>query len=52
MEADLRVDGAGSLVGADGRAMLGRHATDFTWTRGYLEETISRSDGVFSAVAE
>jgi hypothetical protein len=52
MEAEVRVDGAGSFVGEDGRAMLGRHATDFAWTQGYLEETISKSDGVFSAVAE
>ncbi len=52
MEAEVRVDGAGSLVGADGRALRGRHATDFAWTQGYLEETVSQSDGVFSGVAE
>ena len=33
----MRVDGAGSFVGADGRAMLGGHATDFAWTQGYLD---------------
>lgn len=52
MEAGVRVDGAGSFVGADGQAMRGRHATDFTWTQGYLEGTVSQSDGVFSAVSE
>ena len=49
-EVDMRIDGAGSLAGADGRALSGRHATDFTWVRGYPEGAISRSDGVFSAV--
>lgn len=52
MAATYRIDGAGALVGADGQAILGRHATDFEWTQGYLEGTISSSDGVFSAVAE
>lgn len=52
MAAAYRIDGAGTLAGADGRAILGRHATDFEWTQGYLEDTISSSDGVFSAVAE
>jgi hypothetical protein len=52
MAADVRVDGAGALVGVDGRALRGRHATDFAWTQGYLEETISQSDGVFSGLAE
>jgi hypothetical protein len=52
MEAGLRVDGAGTFVGEDGRAMRGNHATDFAWTQGYLDGTISQSDGVFSAVAE
>jgi hypothetical protein len=51
MEAGVRVDGAGYLAGEDGRALLGGHATDFDWKRGYLEGTVSRSDGVFSAVA-
>jgi hypothetical protein len=52
MEAGVRVDGAGTFVGADGKAMLGRHATDFTWTQGYLVDTVSQSDGVFSAISE
>jgi hypothetical protein len=52
MEAGVRVDGAGSFVGADGQAMRGGHVTDFAWTRGYLIDTVSQSDGVFSAVAE
>jgi hypothetical protein len=52
MEAGVRVDGAGAFVGADGQAMLGGHVTDFAWTQGYLVDTVSQSDGVFSAVAE
>jgi hypothetical protein len=52
MEAGVRVDGAGALVGEDGRAMRGGHATYFTWTQGYLEQTVSQSDGVFSAKRE
>ena len=52
METDVRIDGAGSFAGADGRALHGRHATDFEWIRGYPEGALSRSDGVFSAVAE
>jgi hypothetical protein len=52
METDVRIDGAGTFAGADGRALSGRHATDFTWIRGYPEGALSRSDGVFSAVAE
>ena len=52
MEAGVRVDGAGALVGEDGRAMRGGHATYFTWTQGYLEQTVSQSDGVFSAERE
>ena len=51
-EADVRIDGAGTFAGDDGRAMHGRHATDFEWVRGYPEGALSRSDGVFSAVAE
>ncbi len=45
METDVRIDGAGSFAGADGEAMLGRHATDFEWLRGYPEGALSRSDG-------
>jgi hypothetical protein len=52
METDVRIDGAGAFAGADGRALHGRHATDFEWIRGYPEGALSRSDGVFSAVAE
>jgi hypothetical protein len=52
MEAGVRVDGAGSFVGANGQAMLGGHVTDFAWTQGYLVDTVSQSEGVFSAVAE
>ena len=52
MAATYRIDGAGALAGADGRALLGRHATDFEWSQGYLTGTVSSSDGVFSAMAE
>jgi hypothetical protein len=52
METDVRIDGAGAFAGADGRALHGRHATDFEWLRGYPAGALSRSDGVFSAVAE
>ena len=52
IETEVRIDGAASFVGADGRALQGRHATDFEWRRGYPEGAVSRSDGVFSAVAE
>jgi hypothetical protein len=51
MAAAVRLDGAGGFEGADGRAVRGTHATDFVWTQGYLEDTTSRSDGVFTGVA-
>jgi hypothetical protein len=51
MAADVRIDGAGGFQGTDGRAVRGTHATDFAWTQGYLEQTTSRSDGVFSGLA-
>jgi hypothetical protein len=50
MEATLALDAAGSFAGDEGQALFGQQATDFVWTRGYLEGTVSRSDGVFSAV--
>ena len=50
MEATVTIDGAGAFVGDGAAAIRGRHATDFTWTRGYLEGTTSRSDGLFTAV--
>jgi hypothetical protein len=52
IEADYAFDGAGSFVGDRAQGVRGEHATDFLWTRGYLEGTVSRSDGVFSAEAE
>jgi hypothetical protein len=50
MEATVTIDGAGTFVGDRAEAIRGQHATDFTWTRGYLEGTTSRSDGLFTAV--
>ena len=52
MEAEAVLDGAGHFVGDGAEAIRGGHATDFLWRRGYLEGTVSRSDGVFSAEAE
>jgi len=52
IEADYAFDGAGSFVGDRAQGVRGGHATDFLWRRGYLEGTVSRSDGVFSAEAE
>lgn len=52
IEADYALDGAGSFAGDGAQAVRGEHATDFVWTRGYLEGTTSRSDGVFSAEAD
>jgi hypothetical protein len=52
IETNVWIDGAGAFAGVDGRAMQGRQATDFEWIRGYPEGALSRSDGVFSAMAE
>jgi hypothetical protein len=52
MEATYVIDGAGTFAGRRGQAVAGQHATDFVWTQGFLDGTTSRSDGVFSAVAE
>ena len=52
IEADYAIDGAGGFVGDRAQGLRGDHATDFRWTQGHLEGTVSRSDGVFSAVAD
>jgi hypothetical protein len=49
--AEVTLDGSGALLGGRAQGIEGRHATDFVWTRGPLSGAVSRSDGVFTAVA-